>query len=154
MVKQEIEQRPVPVSIDTVKHESQAFLPLTSLTPPPEVGYQFTGLLPTIVPPICSCCVDYRLGPTSPFRTFPASPLIFPNNCRYTYNMFNNVPPSPLRAIPVPVITSTYRWACAEVAFRSSFFIEIARNIFMYHSVKAFYRGIEAWHVHYRNLHW
>ncbi|KAK3700684.1 hypothetical protein QZH41_004688 [Actinostola sp. cb2023] len=37
--KQEIEPLPLPSAVpDDIKHESQAFLTLTSLTPPPDIG--------------------------------------------------------------------------------------------------------------------
>lgn len=102
-----IEQGP-PASLNQAKQESQAYRSLTSLTPPPEIGFQFPSLLPRNFPPVCSCYVDYRIGTACPMKTFPASPIIFPHSCGYAFNMFNHAPPSPPRAIPVPVITSTH----------------------------------------------
>lgn len=109
-VKAKTERTQVPFQ-ETLKAESPAFLPVTSLTPPPETGYPYP-MLPTLTRPLWNCCYDYRFSPCTA-RKLHGSPLIFPNTCGYTaFSTFSQLQPrvpSPPKAIPVSVITSTAR---------------------------------------------
>ncbi|XP_001637424.2 transcriptional regulator ERG homolog [Nematostella vectensis] len=80
-----------------------AFLSLTSLTPPPETGYQF-GLPSPVARPVCTCydCINTCIART----VHVASPLIYPTSG----TVFSYAPlpvKSIRRSIPVSVITST-----------------------------------------------
>ncbi|XP_031571232.1 ETS translocation variant 4-like isoform X2 [Actinia tenebrosa] len=96
---------------ETLKAESPAFLPLTSLTPPPEAGYSYP-VLPNLTRPICNCCYDNRFSPCTVGK-LQGSPLIFPsisNGYTLPFTTVSHLQPhisSPPRAIPVSVITST-----------------------------------------------